>query len=633
MNRRQKLVQQRFLNNEEAVITALKSTYSQALDDVNERIRKLDLDIDSTKMAIDMWEDYGGGDDEKAQLQSMLQSKIYQKQYQEAIQGQLDDVMDKLHHNSYNTVSGYLKDCYDDGFIGTLYDLQGQGVPLIMPMDQESIVRAVQLDSKISGGLYSRMGEDVAGLKKAIASEVSRGIATGMTYDQVAKQISYKMTGTKYRDGGALARAKTIARTEGHRIQVQAGMDACYKARDMGADVLKQWDATLDDVTRESHQKVDGEVRELDEKFSNGLMFPGDPSGGAAEVVNCRCALLQRARWAMKENIDPDTGEVTWADDSFTKMDGRTGQLVDFSSVEDYNAFKKEYWKAIEATKPNVTLDYDCDIAKKFGSDYYDALHERIANSSNPELAQVWQKYESQIAVGDANYKGHEYCQGSRIYVNGARDAKGNSWQKPYQVTFHESGHAIDSLARSHQSVQNAGVFSRHYSAAYKDGLFPKTIKSEVDDLVKAKDVELKALFKAHKDDVEWLHDNGFISNYSYDYFKRNGTWGFYGEPKYSKSLAYSAIEKEIRTLPTMARADLSDIVEGATKGKIQCGFGHGKTYWTKRTYGGVEDGLATEAFAEMTDSTFANPESLETIKKYLPKSYSVYEEMIKNLL
>jgi hypothetical protein len=78
-------------------------------------------------------------------------------------------------------------------------------------------------------------------------------------------------------------------------------MDACYKAKDKGADVVKQWDSTLDGETRDSHRAVDGEIRELDEKFSNGLRFPCDPSGGAAEVCNCRCALLQRARWALDE--------------------------------------------------------------------------------------------------------------------------------------------------------------------------------------------------------------------------------------------------------------------------------------------------------------------------------------------
>ena len=43
----------------------------------------------------------------------------------------------------------------------------------------------------------------------------------------------------------------------------------------------------------------------------------------------------------------------------------------------------------------------------------------------------------------------------------------------------------------------------------------------------------------------------------------------------------------------------------------------------------GVNDGLATEAFAEMIDSTFACPESLATIQRYLPESYKVFLEML----
>ena len=40
--------------------------------------------------------------------------------------------------------------------------------------------------------------------------------------------------------------------------------------------------------------------------------------------------------------------------------------------------------------------------------------------------------------------------------------------------------------------------------------------------------------------------------------------------------------------------------------------------------------GRGTEAFAEMTSATMACPESLETIKKYLPKSYALYDEMLE---
>jgi hypothetical protein len=237
---------------------------------------------------------------------------------------QVSGILDTMQSEEFKTVDAYLRQCYEEGFLGTMYDLQGQGIPLCFPMDQEAMVRAVQLDSKISQGLYTRLGEDVSLLKKKITAQVSRGIATGMSYQQVAQQLAgYTKIGFN--------NAIRIARTEGHRIQCQGTMDACYKAKEKGANVVKQWDSTLDAKTRDSHVAVDMEIRELDEAFSNGLKFPGDPSGSAAEVCNCRCALLQRARWAVGGK--------------FTKMNNETGELVDFKNIDDYNKFKNEFRK------------------------------------------------------------------------------------------------------------------------------------------------------------------------------------------------------------------------------------------------------------------------------------------------
>lgn len=332
MNKRQKIVQEQFLNNEEAVIRKLKNQYSHALTEITKKAQSLQDEINRlgtlTSLATD--------EEEKARFMSMQQSKIYQKQYQDAMKKQIGSILDNMQVEEFKTVSEYLTTCYEDGFVGTMFDLQGQGIPLCFPMDQEAMVRAIQLDSKISNGLYTRLGEDVAVLKKKITSQISRGIATGRSFQEMAGQLS-RVSNIGYNN------AVRIARTEGHRIQVQSGMDACYKAKDKGADVVKQWDSTLDSRTRESHAMIDGQIRELDEKFSNGLMYPGDPSGGAAEVVNCRCALLQRARWAVGG--------------SFTKMNNETGEIVDFSDIDEYNEFKKQYLNSAKQLTNNANSD------------------------------------------------------------------------------------------------------------------------------------------------------------------------------------------------------------------------------------------------------------------------------------
>lgn len=292
MNRWEKEVQQSLLDSEEAALKELEAQYARALRDINEKVKGFQADIDLLDQALSQ---DGLDDAARALLQSQKRSKVYQQQYQKALQGQVSGILDKLHGDNYATIEGYLKGCYDDGYIGTMYDIAKQGVPVIAPIDQAAAVKAVLTDSKVSNGLYNALGVDVAKLKKTITQEISRGIASSLPYRDIARNIGNV-------SGAPLSRAKTIARTEGHRIQQMSTVDAQQAAKAKGADVVKQWDAALDGRTRDSHRRVDGEIRELDEKFSNGLMFPGDPNGSAAEVVNCRCTSNTRARLALDED-------------------------------------------------------------------------------------------------------------------------------------------------------------------------------------------------------------------------------------------------------------------------------------------------------------------------------------------
>ena len=403
MNKRQQLVQQAFLNNEEEVIARLQSIYGESLASITKKVKGLDSSIAELQKALGSITDDEIGElalavlrkknltpaEAQETIRSMIQSKVYQKQYQEALKKQVGGVLDKMGEKQYTTVSDYLTECYENGFIGTMYDLQGQGIPLCMPIDQESVVRAVQLDSKISKGLYTRLGEDVTTLKRKIAAQISRGVSSGLTYRQMADQLAGE---TRIGFNNAVR----IARTEGHRIQCQAGMDACYKAQEKGCDVLKQWDATLDGNTRESHSQVDGEIRDLDKPFSNGLMFPGDPSGGAAEVINCRCALLQRASWELDEE---ELEELK-----------KRAEFFGLDKSDSFEEYKKKYLRAAESQVEDVTSGFvpatTIEEAEEFISRYvdpdiwgatgidYSGLTVDAANAINKTLYELYETYD-----------------------------------------------------------------------------------------------------------------------------------------------------------------------------------------------------------------------------------------------
>lgn len=93
MNKRQKIVQQQFVKDEEAVIMRLKTVYNQALNDITKKSEEFQNSINALTMVT-----MSGEMDEasKAQIQSMIQSKVYQKQYQDALKKQVSGILDNM---------------------------------------------------------------------------------------------------------------------------------------------------------------------------------------------------------------------------------------------------------------------------------------------------------------------------------------------------------------------------------------------------------------------------------------------------------------------------------------------------------------------------------------------------------
>lgn len=182
--------------------------------------------------------------------------------------------------------------------------------------------------------LSDKLGGDIQQLKKDVVSEMQRGFSTEMQYTDIARNISAL-------GQASMARAMRIARTEGGRIQCKADLDCAYRAKELGCDTVKQWNATLDRKTRPSHQRVDKEWKELDEPFSNGLMYPKDPNGSAAEVCNCRCSLDPVPRWYVLKG----GGQY--------RREGITGNIIE---CKNYAEFKEKY---LQMLQDGVTMNWD----------------------------------------------------------------------------------------------------------------------------------------------------------------------------------------------------------------------------------------------------------------------------------
>lgn len=123
------------------------------------------------------------------------------------------------------------------------------------------------------------------------ARQITAAIRAGELGALSVREISQLIQATVYGERMTDTRATRIARTEsagsvgqGSWDQAQA-MDGLYQS--------KEWLAFADGKTRPTHTACMGQGRiPMSQPFGpNGMMYPHDPRGTAAEIVNCRCTL------------------------------------------------------------------------------------------------------------------------------------------------------------------------------------------------------------------------------------------------------------------------------------------------------------------------------------------------------
>ena len=307
MNKYEKEVEQTLIKNEKDVLKQLQQTYIQALADVKGRLRIL-------------------------QAREETQSVIYQINYQKSLEKQINAIINVLEQDNITNIQDFLNHMYEDGYIGIQYELMQQGVPVVTSINQTEV--ASSLFKKIGKMTFAdRLNVNMKDFKIKVKEAITRGIASGSTYKDIATQLSIVT-------GESLNKSYRIARTEGHRITTEAKLNSIKKAKQQGADLVKQWDATLDGKTRKKHRKLDGQWVEVDEYFEvqgEKVKAPGKFKD-KGDNINCRCILLSRPRWA----VDKRRVKSAKITDEYGK---EVEKLIEVKNYEDY---KKGYYKVLE---------------------------------------------------------------------------------------------------------------------------------------------------------------------------------------------------------------------------------------------------------------------------------------------
>lgn len=147
-------------------------------------------------------------------------------------------------------------------------------------------------------------GRDAAWNRKMITARVTAAVLSCKPIEDI-ERLSAGFAST---NRGSASR---IARTAVTGVQNAARVERFEQAGEMGIALKQEWLATVDSRTRHSHRELDGERAEVGKAFSNGLRYPGDPTGPGHEIWNCRCTLIAAVE-----------GHTTEDGRRFTRYDG-----------------------------------------------------------------------------------------------------------------------------------------------------------------------------------------------------------------------------------------------------------------------------------------------------------------------
>ncbi len=155
--------------------------------------------------------------------------------------------------------------------VGGALDMQSEEV-------LASIAQHVSKVTAINETAREKLVEVIRDTMKTVAE---RGLSEQDAADLLTDNCRSKM-------GEISNNARTIARTETHGAYSEARYDAMKSTQ----PVAKKWISSRDSLVRDQHAALDGKQVPFDDAFGNGLRYPLDPAGSAAEVINCRCVMV-----------------------------------------------------------------------------------------------------------------------------------------------------------------------------------------------------------------------------------------------------------------------------------------------------------------------------------------------------
>lgn len=465
--------------------------------------------------------------------------------------------------------------------------------------------------------------------RRHLTSAITQSILQGESIPQAAERLRQVV-------GMGRNSAVRAARTAITGAENAGRVDSYRRAKALGIGMRKEWLATLDRRTRDTHARLDGERVEVEDRFSNGLRYPGDPSGEPGEVYNCRCTMVPA---------------LDGIDQSGAPRDSRLGDM-------SYEEWRGEHKRREAAGGSPALLPH---VAQALGQDYVDAMDTLLGFTEEQDAAELFRRRGGLVRVADAHEAGGAYFSHADggVHMNAARVAEGDPGEHPlhapYQTAFHEFAHAID-FHMAKGSVSVSGSWRSADGLSLKDVLERDWIEYKSGWVRRAMDEADEGTFwtlvgtspsgvvryvmdvdPTRRDSGEMWHDvaQRLRGRSSADLISDPEFQEYVRDVYLADAPSYRIRSEDVINL--MRRdlgrdvgrgATVSDALEGVAHVDYPLGSGHGRKY-----HDDVPWHTAMEFFAEVVDSKVCNPAALEYAREVFPNGVAAVEEMIGGML
>lgn len=269
----------------------IEEVYSEAAKDLDEKLKEYEKKF-TIKNSI-LLKKVDDGEIEWDDYSRWMDGQIFQGEQWEAKKNQMINAMNNANATAVKMVNGNMYGVFADNANYMAFDIESKfGINFGFQLyDEATVTNLIKNDPKILPEWKINEKKSYIWNSKKVNNAITQGIIQGEKLDQISKRLT---NGLSAQNENLM---KTFARTGMTQAQNAGRYQRQMDAKKLGINMVKEWMATLDGRTRDSHRHMDGEKIKVGDKwhpqkFSNGCRYPGDPEAPAREVYNCRCTLV-----------------------------------------------------------------------------------------------------------------------------------------------------------------------------------------------------------------------------------------------------------------------------------------------------------------------------------------------------